>query len=193
MSLTQQMWDIVIVILYYLRLFSMYLTGYNKHNIHKVTLVYTRDGEVDESDMTVEYKMYGPKAVLKDTSPDVTDTLFEIEYTYNFKKYVMLTRRPDHVFPPIQGETSFRVPIQEAYLLDTGGAPIENVTKDLKMYEGPNLDFHGETILAKDLKLGEMGGEPEKIRLVNVLGISVEYDIEEDSFTHRTIWLPNKT
>jgi hypothetical protein len=155
--------------------------------------VYSREDEIDESDMTVEYKMYGPEGVLKDTSPDVTDAFFEIEYTYNFKKYIMLTRRPDHVFPPVQAETSFRVPIQDAFLLDAEDVPIENVTTRLKMYEGPNLDFHGETIFTKDLKLGEMGGYPEKIRLVNVLGTVVEYDIEDDSFTHRSIWLPNKT
>jgi hypothetical protein len=134
--------------------------------------------------VTVEYKWYGgAKGVLKDTSEDVTDVCFKIVYLYKLKPYMYLTRNADHTFPPTKGTTAFRVPMKEAFTLDEAGAPIHNVTGQLKMYEGPHVDFHGE-----DHLLSDMGYS--KLRLVNVLGTVVEID---DHISHQSLWLRGRT
>jgi hypothetical protein len=173
----------------YIQFFWVYF--FTSNTIQKVHFVYLKEGETESEDITYEYKKDGGGAagILKEKSQDVTDFFFHIEYTYNSKTYMYLTRDPKHVFPPPRVETSFRLPIQEAFVLDTDGAPVYNVTDVLKMYEGPRVDFHGEDLFLRDLNLE--GGET--LRLVNVLGEVREYSLLEDSINHRTIWSPSKT
>jgi len=158
-----------------------------EYYIRKVSLQYDRDGEKDVTDVTVEYKYYGgAKAVLKGTSKDVSDLCFAISYLYKLKPYMYLTRNPDHVFPPLKRSASFKVPVKEAFTLDENDAPIHNVTDTVKLYEGPNVDFHGEDILLCDMNIGVFS----KLRLVNILGAVVEI---EDRINHQTLWSQDKT
>ena len=163
--------------------------------VHSARIEYCPDTGSDareEDDVTYEYRhQEGAKTVMLNKSDRVKDVLFRVTYFYKTKKYILLSRNPDHVFPRPSPPVSFRVPIKEAFLIDAAGAPVENVTNEIKMYEGPDADFHGETIALRDLKLADE--ESKKIRLVNILETAVEYDLESDSITHQTIWSPGKT
>jgi hypothetical protein len=159
-----------------------------EYKIKKALLLYSRAHYSDHEDVTYEYRMDGPKGVLKDMSGEVTEYMFDVTYLYKGKTYVLLSRNPDHVFPPVKPRPSFRLAIKEAFLLDQEDVPFLNVTEDFKQYEGPHLDFHGETIALKD-----MCDSGRKLRLVNVLGAVVDYTIETDSISHQTIWSPGKT
>jgi hypothetical protein len=118
--------------------------------------MYLKDGEFDYEDITYEYKKDGgPKNITKEKSVSVTDFSFHVEYMYNSKTYTYLTRDPEHVFPPPRVKTSFRIPIQEAFVFDKKGVPIYNATDILKMYEGPHIDFHGETLFLRELNLDD--------------------------------------
>jgi hypothetical protein len=181
--------DLLIVFFSYLKALWVFLFDKNKHYLLSSKLYYVRNGEDDEEDVTREYRIGGAQGVLKDLSPDITDILFEVLYAYNSKRYKYLTHDPNHVFPPKKPGVSFRLPIKEAFLLDAEGAPETNVTEEIKMYQGPDVDFHGETILVRDMDLPESG---PTLRLVSITGNVVEYS-REDSFSHQTIWLPNKT
>jgi len=169
-----------------------YFFTVKNYTIQSAYLLYTRDEEYDCEDITCEYKNEGAKGVLCEKSSDVTDFFFHVEYVYNSKNYVYLTRDPDHVFPPQKVRTSFRLPIKEAFVLDKDGAPVYNVTDILKMYEGPHVDFHGETLFLRDLNLDDEE-EGYQLRLVNILGKVVEYNLLDDSINHQTIWSPSKT
>lgn len=179
--------DIFVTVVCYLKDMWSYLLDPKAPRIQKVKLVYVRDGEQDESDMTVEYKVGGAKYVLEDLSDEVTDFFFEVHYD----KYVYLTRDPNHTFPPKKPPMSFRVPIKEAFLLDSEGVAMTNITGELKKYEGPNCDFHGETIWLRDLDINEPGCTA--VRFVSVTDVVTEYDLDTDSISHQTIWSPSKT
>ena len=161
--------------------------------VHSARIEYTdTESELrDEDDVTYEYRhQNGARTVMLNKSERAKDVLFRVTYFHKARKYILLSRNPEHVFPRPSPPVSFRVPIKEAFLIDAAGAPVENVTNEIKMYEGPDVDFHGETIALRDLKLGDE--ESKQIRLVSILEFVVEYDLESDSITHQTIWLPSK-
>jgi hypothetical protein len=184
--------DYFINIVQYIQFFWNYFFTIKNYTIQSAYLFYTRDEESDYEDITYEYKKEGVKGVMREKSSDVADFFFHVEYVYNSKNYVYLTRDQDHVFPPLKAKTSFRLPIKEAFVIDKDGAPVYNVTDVLKMYEGPHVDFHGETLFLRDLNLDDEE-EGYRLRLVNVLGKVVEYHILDDSINHQTIWSPSKT
>lgn len=175
----------------YVRDLWVSIFGVHVPYMKKVNLVYVRDGEQDTDDVTFEYRLGGPTEVLKDTSKDVTDFFFEIHYTYKGSKYVYVTSDPKHTFPPRKPGISFRVPIREAFLLDSNGVAMFNVTTEFKMYEGPNYDFHGETLRLRDADIHEP--DCPFVRFVSAIGKVVEYEWSTDSITHQTIWSPSKT
>lgn len=193
--LNQETWklvsDMLITAFCYMKDVWMYLFDQKAPLIQKVNLVYVRDSFQYSEDTTVEYKMGGARYVLKDVSRDVTDFFFEVHYTLNGSKYVYVTRDPNHEFPPPKPTMSFRVPIKDAFLLDADGVAMFCITKDAKMYEGPNHDFHGETIHLKDLDIDEP--ECKSVRFVSSIGTVSEYSLETDSISHQTIWSPSKT
>jgi len=168
-----------------------YVFGTNVPRIRQVEIVYVRDGEQETDDVTLEYILGGASEVLKDTSKDVTDVFFDIRYTYKSNMYAYLTRDPRHQFPPPKPTMSFRVPVKEAFLLDAKGVPMHCVTKEIKMYEGPYHDFHGETLRLNELEISEP--DCPVIRLVSVTGVTTEFSVHDDSISHQTIWLPSKT
>lgn len=168
-----------------------YIFDRNSPRIQKANLVYVRDGVQDTEDVTVEYRNGGAQNVLKDASKDVTDFFFEVHYKFKDAKYVYVTRDATHSFPPLKPSMSFRVPIKDAFLLDANGVAMFCITKDAKMYEGPNHDFHGETIRLRDLDIHEP--ECTSVRFVSAIGTVSEYSLETDSISHQTIWSPSKT
>lgn len=183
--------DVVLTVVRYLKNAWEYMFGYTSHRIQDVNFVYVRDGKQDTEDVTLEYTMDGAQGAMKDMSKDVTDFFFEVYYRFNNASYVYVTRDPNHVFPPPKPAMSFRVPVKEAFLLDSHGVAMYNVTQDIKMYEGPNCDFHGETLHLRDLNLNEP--ECTVVRFVSAIGVVAEYNVETDSVSHQTIWSPSKT
>jgi hypothetical protein len=161
-----------------------YIKTFFNYYIRKVEFVYIRNGEKDTEDITVDYKVYGPKGIVSLKSEEVTEFLFKIQYLYNFKTYVYMTQNPEHAFPPWKPKPSFRIPVKEAFALDIDGVPLRNITKEIKAYEGPFVDFHGEDIVVKDI------GDFTKVRLVNVMGQVSEF---EGVITHQNLWLQGKT
>ena len=156
--------------------------------IQNVKFVYTRNDIRCADDITYDYRESGPKNTMDEMSSNVTDFLFRIKYVYNSKKYIYITRNPNHIFPPIKTGVKFSLPIKEAILLDAEDIPVLNVTDHIKMYEGPNCDFHGE-----DIRLYDIESRHPKIRLTNILGTVVEYTMETDIINHQTLWLQGKT
>ena len=155
-------------------------------------LVYTREGaDRDIEDVTQDYRRGGPKQIMNEKSTDVVDFYFRVKYLYNSRRYFYITRDANHVFPPLVPKMTFRLPIKEAFLLDSDNVPMYNITNEIKMYEGPHCDFHGETISLYDM----LGGDDEcpTVRLVNILGTVIEYKLATDSVSHHTLWSPNKT
>ena len=161
-----------------------YIKTFFNHYIRKVDFVYIRNGEKDTEDITVDYKVYGPKGIVSIKSEEVTDFVFRIKYLYNFKTYVYMTRDPSHTFPPKKSKPSFRIPVKEAFALDSEGAPLKNITKEIKEYQGPHTDFHDEDIVVSDI------GDFTKVRLVNVMGQVSEF---EGVVTRQNLWLQDKT
>ena len=136
----ETIYDLFIFTVSYLKDVWAYWFSINVPRIQKVSLVYMRDyskkvpefvndllSTHDYEDVTLEYRIGGAKHVLKDVSPEVTDYFFEILYKVNSKEYVYLTRNPDHVFPPPRPNMSFRLPVQEAFLMAEPEVPIEGV------------------------------------------------------------------
>ncbi len=180
MTFWEKVFNVIVTVIQYVQQF---FRG-GDYYIQKVELLYTREGDACVSDVTVDYKHYGgAKGVLKDTSKDVTDVCFKIVYLYKLKPYVYLTRNPDHAFPPKKGAPAFRIPVKEAFTLDENDVAMHNVTRDIKMYEGPHTDFHGEDHLLYDMDFS-------KLRLVNIMGTVVETD---DRISHQSLWLQGKT
>ena len=161
---------------------------YNDYYIKKADFLYTKNEIKLLDNVTKEYRKGGPKNIIDEMTPDIVDFLFRIRYIFKNKEYLYLTRNPNHVFPPTKKGMSFSLPVKEAMLLDNNNVPIYNVTKHVKMYEGPFGDFHGETILLRDIYV-----EYPKIRLTNIMDTTVEYDITTGEINHQSLWLPNKT
>jgi len=159
--------------------------------IQTAHIVYTKEGaEQDTEDVTQEYRRGGPKQIMNEKSTDVVDFYFRVKYLYNSKQYFYITRSATHVFPPLAPKMTFRLPIKEAFMLDIDNVPMYNITDDIKMYEGPHYDFNNETVLLSDM-LGSEKNCPT-IRLVNIMGTVVEYNLDTDSINHHTLWSPNK-
>jgi len=184
-------YDLLIVTFSYIKGVWMYIFDQKVPRLQQVNLVYLKDGHQDVEDVTLEYRIGGAQGVLKDTSNAVTDFFFDVHYKYKSNKYVYLTRDPHHKFPPPNPPMSFRVPIKEAFLLDSNGVAMFNITKEAKMYEGPKYDFHGETVRLRDLAISEP--DCTTVRFVSTIGTVVEYELESDSISHQTIWSPSKT
>ena len=160
--------------------------------IQKAHIVYIRDGaDQDVEDVTQEYRRGGAKQIMNEKSTDVVDFYFRVKYLYNSRQYLYITRNATHVFPPLVPKMTFRLPIKEAFLLDSDNVPMYNITDEIKMYEGPHCDFHDETIQLCDM-LGDEDNCPA-VRLVNIMGTVTEYKLATDSINHRTLWSPNKT
>ena len=161
---------------------------YRDYYIKKAEFLYTRHGIKLLDDVTHEYREGGPKKVVDVMSSDVFNFLFRIRYIFKNNEYLYLTRNPNHVFPPVKKGMSFFLPVKEALILDSENVPIYDVTKHVKMYAGPYHDFHGENILLRDIEI-----EYPKIRLTNIMGTTVEFDITKDEINNQTLWLPSKT
>jgi hypothetical protein len=161
---------------------------YRDYYIQKAEVLYTSNDVFTAEDITDEYRSIGHKKLIDEKSEDVTDFVFRIKYLFNHIPYVYLTRNPNHKFPPVKNGVSFILPIKEAILLDANDVPVYDVTNHVKMYAGPNGDFHGETIRLRDIYEIEY----PKLRLTNVLGITVDYDTN-DEISHPTLWSPSKT
>ena len=175
--------NIINVVLFCIQFF-MDIFRYKDYYIKRADIIYIQDGIKLIDDITYEYRK-GQKII---KSPEIIDFLFRVKYFYNNKEYLYLTRNINHVFPPVKKGMSFSLPIKEALILDANNVPIYNVTKHVKMYEGPFGDFHGETILLRDIEI-----EFPKIRLTNIMDTTVEYDITTGEINHQSLWLPNKT
>lgn len=139
-------------------------------------------------DITYEYRKDGPKKIINEMSSDIVDFLFRVKYIFRNKEYLYLTRNPKHVFPPVKKGMSFSLPIKEALLLDENDVAQYDVTEHVKMYAGPNGNFHEETIRLRDIYL-----EYPKLRLTNIMDTKVEYDIKTGEINHQSLWLPSKT
>jgi hypothetical protein len=161
---------------------------YRDYYIQKAEILYIRNDVLTTDDITDEYRSIGHKKLVDEKSDEVTDFVFRIKYLFNHISYVYLTRNPNHTFPPVKNGVSFILPIKEAILLDANDVPVYNVTDHIKSYAGPNGDFHGETIRLRDVYV-----EYPKLRLTNVLGVTVEYDTTKDEISHPTLWSPSKT
>jgi len=162
---------------------------YRDYYIQKAEILYIRNDVSTSEDITDEYRSIGHKKLLDEKSSEVTEFVFRIKYLFNHISYVYLTRNPNHKFPPIKNGVSFSIPIKEAILLDSNNVPVYNVTSHVKSYAGPNGDFHGETILLRDIYEVEY----PKLRLTSILGVTVEYDTTKDEINHQTLWSPSKT
>jgi len=160
---------------------------YRDYYIKKAEILYTRNDISTSEDITDEYRSIGHKKLLDEKSSEVTEFVFLIKYLFNHISYVYLTRNPNHVFPPVKNGLTFSIPIKEAILLDEDDVPSCDVTDHVKMYAGPNGDFHGETIRLRDIYV-----KYPKLRLTNVLGATVEYDTTKDEISHQTLWSPDK-
>ena len=185
--------NIIIDVIQFFRSLWVYYFKTKNYYIKQANFIYFKNGEEYVEDITYEYRKDGPVNIMKEKSSKVVDFLFQIEYLYNSKSYIYATRNPNHVFPPIKGEMKFSLPVNEAFILDSDNVPIYNITKYIKMYEGPHLDFHNETIFIRDMWLTTHYIYSSKLILVNILGTTVEYDMENDTINHQTLWLPNKT
>jgi len=160
---------------------------YRDYHIKKAEFLYMRNGIKLLDDITHEYRE-GPKKIVDEMLPDVVDFLFRIRYIFKNKEFVYLTRNPNHVFPPVKKGMSFTLPVKEAMLLDSDGVPVYDVTKHVKMYEGPMGDFHGETILLRDIEI-----EYPTLRLTNIMDTIIELDVKTGEINHQILWLPSKT
>lgn len=160
---------------------------YRDYHIKKAEFLYMRNGIKLLDDITHEYRE-GPKKIVDEMSPDVVDFLFRVRYIFKNKEFVYLTRNPNHVFPPVKKGMSFTLPVKEAMLLDLDGVPVFDVTKHVKMYEGPMGDFHGETILLRDIEI-----EYPTLRLTNIMDTIIELDVKTGEINHQILWLPSKT
>ena len=184
----------VVTVVQFFKNIWVYYFKVKDYYIQQANFIYIRDGEEQIENITREYRKYGPIKIIEEKSKEVTDFLFQIEYLYNSKSYVYLTRNPTHVFPPLKREMKFSLPVNEAFILDSDNVPMYNITQYIKMYEGPHFDFHGETILLKDAYMLYADNiESPRLRLTNILGTTVEYDMQNDSISHQSLWLPNKT
>jgi hypothetical protein len=161
---------------------------YKDYYIKKADFLYIRDGIKQLDNITREYREGGPKKIIDEMTPDIIDFLFRIRYIFKNKEYLYLTRNPNHCFPPVKKGMSFSLPIKEAILLDSSGVQKYDVTEHVKMYAGPAGDFHGETILIRDIEI-----EFPTIQLRNIMDTVVEYDVKTGEINHRTLWLPSKT
>ena len=187
-KLTQEsLFEIIVSVVHYLKVILSYFFGEQNYRIKNARILYSREHYSDYEDITYEYRKDGTKTVMSELSKNVLAYMFEVTYRCNGKTYILLSSNPDHAFPPQKPKPSFRLPVKEAILLDEYDVPLLNVTEDFKMYEGPYTDFHGETIRLKAMVDGH------KIRLVSVLGNTVDYVVETDSISHQTIWSPGKT
>jgi len=190
--------DVVCLLFKYIVSFVQYIKNIQEYYfkpknyyIQRAYLVYMRNEEWDTDDITHEYRKGGSKEVMSQKSMDVIDFYFKIKYLYNSKQYYFMSRDPDHVFPPPAPKMAFRLPIKEAFLLDSDNVPMHNVTHEIKMYEGPHYDFHSQTISLHDMSLDDEEDCPT-LRLVNILGVISEYKTT-DSINHMTLWSQDKT
>jgi hypothetical protein len=180
---------IILLVQFFQKLWVLFFKP-NDFYVQKAYLEYIRNGEVDTEDITKEYRESGSKSIMSEKSTEITEFLFRVKYLYNSTSYMYVTRNPDHVFPPPKPKLSFRLPIKEVFLLDSDDVPMYNITDDIRMYEGPYSDFHGETVSFRDMQIDEEGCK--KVRLVNIMGTTVEYSMT-DSISHQTLWSPDKT
>jgi len=183
--------QVILIVQFFQKLWALFFKPKDFY-VQKAYIEYTRNGELDTEDITKEYRKNGPKDVMTEKSSEITEFLFRVKYLYNSTSYMYVTRNPDHVFPPPKPKLSFRLPIKEVFLLDSDDVPMYNITDDMRMYEGPYFDFHGETVSFCDMQIDEEGDDCKKVRLVNIMGTKVEYLIT-DSISHQTLWSPNKT
>jgi len=180
----QYFFNCIITIVTFVRSFF----EYKNYHIEKADFIYVRNDIKLLDDITHEYRENGPKSIVDEMSPEVVDFLFRIRYYFNSKKYIYLTRNPNHVFPPKKKGFTFITPIKQAILLDSEDTPLYDVTNHVKMYAGPSHDFHGETIRLRDIEI-----EHPKLQLVSCLDTVVNYNTKEDEINHQTLWLPSKT
>jgi hypothetical protein len=178
--------DFFIICVKYIKQIINYFR-YRDYYIKKAEILYIRNDISTSEDITDEYRSIGHKKLLDEKSSEVTEFVFRIKYLFNHKMYIYLTRNPNHVFPPIKNGITFSIPIKEATVLDDDDVPSYDVTDHVKMYAGPNGDFHGETIRLRDIYV-----KYPKLRLTNVLGTTVEYDTTKDEISHQTLWSPDK-
>lgn len=83
---------------------------------------------------------------LGDTPEGVKDTYLRVDYVYDGKDYVYVSKNPNPHWPPKESmELIFSMPIREAKLFNVD-IPIRDVTDDLKQVMGPRKDFHGEDV-----------------------------------------------
>ena len=180
------------IIYFFKNIWTSYFKPKNYY-IQTAHIVYTRKGaDQDVEDVTQEYRKGGPNQIMNEKSTEVVDFFFRVKYLYNSKQYFYITRSATHVFPPLVPKMAFRLPIKEAFLLDSDNVPMYNITDEIKMYEGPHYDFHGETVSLRDMIGGDEDNCPT-VQLVSIMGTVVEYKLETDSINHHTLWSPNKT
>lgn len=104
-----------------------------------------------------------------ETPEGVKDLLFTIKYYYDGKRYRMITRDRDYVWPPKEPSAHFRVPIRSALLMDKD-KPVMNVTKKLLKVMGPRRDFHNQDVAVEDLF---MFTDYSDIRVTDILNNAV--------------------
>jgi len=85
-----------------------------------------------------------------ETPDGVEDRVFTVKYYYDGKKYHMVTKDPEYVWPPPEPPAAFRVPVFSA-ILASKDKPVRNVTKKLLKAMGPRRDFHGQDVPIEDL------------------------------------------
>jgi hypothetical protein len=85
--------------------------------------------------------------------PDcIKNQIMRIEYEYDGKDYECVTTNTEIEWPPKESKDAvFSLPINKVMLLDEHGAPVRDVTDELKPMMGPRKDFHGEDVLVEDL------------------------------------------
>lgn len=83
---------------------------------------------------------------LGDTPEGVKDTYLSVEYVYDGKDYVYVTKNLNPPWPPKESmELTFSMPIREAKLFNVDTL-VRDVTDELKQVMGPRKDFHGEDV-----------------------------------------------
>lgn len=100
----------------------------------------------------------------------VNDIVIRINYNYDGRNYKCITKDLDYAWPPKAPEPSFKIPLKSVILVDEDDKPVYDITKKIKKYIGPHMDFHGygETVRMRELLYFT---EFSKIKVTNVMNI----------------------
>lgn len=166
--------------IHWARTLCKYLFEYSDYHVSSVHVNYTADiileqGEVekfpqiwkDQSrewvdldgryywDVTGMFRKYGGaflNNMILTAPPCVRDIVYTVKYYYRNKPYKYVSGELDFVWPPPPGSSvSFKMPIMEAWCLNSDGRRVRSATKKLKKAAGPQGNFHNQDVQVMDV------------------------------------------